>query len=320
MIQSDTAVLLILFNRPDTALHALNAIRQSESQRLYVAADGPRPEKPGEFELCQRTRDVVNKVDWACEVKTLFQDYNHGCARGVSCAITWFFEHESEGIILEDDCIPHPDFFRFSQIMLNKYRNQKNISMISGTNFLQDIIRAEHSYYFSAFSNVWGWASWRDRWNGFTLSFTEEAKEEIQSTIRLQMPKKHQTLLMQNWLHEIQRGTLDSWAIPFALYNMCLNRLSIVPTQNLVSNIGFGPDATHTVQPAQGISHLKTDGIKTLIHPDRILQNRKADRLYLDLVLCPPPTLWQRLSKFLYSILPNPIWKLLRILYKRSAP
>lgn len=320
MKTNDTAVLFMVFNRPDTAMKALSGIRKSEPKRLYIAADGPRPEKIGEIELCQRTREIVNQVDWDCEVKTLFREDNLGCARAVSSAITWFFEHEREGIILEDDCIPHPDFFLFAQTLLSRYRNQKNISMICGTNFLQGKVRAEHSYYFSAFSNVWGWASWRDRWNGFSLSYTEEAKQEIQSALRLQMPQKHQTLLMQNWLHEIQRGNLDSWAIPFALYNMCLNRLSIVPIQNLVSNIGFGLDATHTVQSAQGISQLKTDGIKNLVHPDRILQNRKADRLYLDLVLCPPPPLWQRLPEFFYSILPNPIWKLLRILFKRSAP
>ena len=129
-------VLFLVFNRPDTTRRVLEAIRQAQPSQLFIAADGPREGKSGEAEKCADVRRIVNEgIDWDCEVKTLFRDKNLGCKVAVSRAIDWFFEHVEEGIILEDDCLPHPTFFRFCEELLNKYRDDERIGQISGDNF-----------------------------------------------------------------------------------------------------------------------------------------------------------------------------------------
>ena len=152
---NSSAILFLVFNRLDTASRVFEAIRESRPSRLYIAADGPRPHKPKEFEACQAVRDLATQVDWPCEVYTLFRNENLGCAKAVKGAIDWFFEHEDEGIILEDDCLPRPEFFSFCSAMLDRWRNSEEIMMISGTNYLFGQV-IEEKYYFSKVPFIWG--------------------------------------------------------------------------------------------------------------------------------------------------------------------
>ena len=155
----ETPVLFLVFNRPDTTAQVFEAIRQAKPPRLYVASDGAREDKEGELEKVKQVREIVSQVDWNCEVKTLFRDKNLGCKIAVSSAIDWFFEQEEMGIILEDDCLPHPTFFRFCQELLERYRDDERIGMISGNNFQFGRKCTDYSYYFSMYSHIWGWAS-----------------------------------------------------------------------------------------------------------------------------------------------------------------
>jgi hypothetical protein len=132
--QIKSAVLFIIFNRPDTTKQVFAKIKVGKPRRFYVAADGPRTDRPGEDELCKQTRAIINEVDWDCDVKTLFRTTNGGCKEAVSSVITWFFENEEEGIILEDDCLPADSFFRFCDTLLEKYRFDNRIGNISGRN------------------------------------------------------------------------------------------------------------------------------------------------------------------------------------------
>ena len=159
-----TAVLFLLFNRPDTTTHVFEKIRQIKPQRLYVASDGPRESYDGEIEKVIKAREIASKVDWPCELKTLFRDKNLGCKKGVSSAITWFFEHEEQGIILEDDCIPNLDFFNFCENLLIRYSRDKRIFTITGSNFQNGKWRGDASYYFSKKFHCWGWATWKRAW------------------------------------------------------------------------------------------------------------------------------------------------------------
>ena len=129
-------ILFLIFNRPDTTQRVFNEIRRVKPTKLFVAADGPRKNKEGETERCQAARDIINQVDWDCDLHKLFRDKNLGCKMAVSSAINWFFENVEEGIILEDDCLPHPTFFRFCQELLGKYRDDERVMVISGDNFL----------------------------------------------------------------------------------------------------------------------------------------------------------------------------------------
>ena len=160
-------VLFLVFNRPETTRRVFEAIRTAKPSRLYIAADGPRLEREGERANCEEVRKIALEVDWECDVKTLFRDENLGCKRAVSEGISWFFEHEDEGIILEDDCLPDRSFFSFCKDLLERYRHDTRIMVISGVNFQQGRKRTEYSYYFSIYPHCWGWATWRSAWNCF---------------------------------------------------------------------------------------------------------------------------------------------------------
>ncbi len=153
-------VLFLIFNRPDTTQPVFNEIREAKPTKLFVAADGPRDNKKGEKEECEKTRKIIEQVDWDCELYKLYRDKNLGCKIAVSSAIDWFFENVEEGIILEDDCLPHPSFFRFCQELLEKYKGDERVFVISGDNFLFGRKRTNYSYYFSRYNHCWGWAGW----------------------------------------------------------------------------------------------------------------------------------------------------------------
>ena len=156
-----TPVLFLIFNRPDTTKQVFSAIQKARPPRLYVAGDGPRPEQSNEAEICEIVRSIATNVDWDCEVKTLFRDHNFGCRLAVSQAISWFFENEPEGIILEDDCLPSQSFFWFCQELLEDFRNDKQVGAICGFYSNELDYKPSASYFFSRYMRVWGWAGWR---------------------------------------------------------------------------------------------------------------------------------------------------------------
>lgn len=159
-----TPVLFVVFNRPETTSRVFNSIRNARPARLYVAADGPRAMREGEAQRCVEVRRIASAVDWPCEVRTLFRDENIGCRRSVSGAISWFFEHEPEGIILEDDCLPDASFFSYCATLLERYRIEPRVMAITGNNFQPSMEGYSASYYYSIYNHVWGWASWRRAW------------------------------------------------------------------------------------------------------------------------------------------------------------
>lgn len=162
-----SAVLFLVFNRPDTTRQVLDSIRQARPPRLYVAADGAREDRPGERERCERVRGIATDVDWPCEVHTLFRARNLGCKTAVSGGISWFFEQEEEGIILEDDVLPDQSFFVFCEELLERYRHEAKVTMISGDYFHGNNHQPTASYFFSRYTHIWGWASWRRAWQHY---------------------------------------------------------------------------------------------------------------------------------------------------------
>ena len=180
----DTAVLFLVFNRPDVTKQVFDTIRKARPPRLYIAADGARSEKKGEEDKVSQVRKIVGQVDWDCDVKTLFREKNLGCKVAVSSAIDWFFENEEMGIILEDDCLPNQSFFWFCEKLLEKYKDDMRIGQICGFNPLIKINIQNESYLFSKFGPIWGWASWRRAWNKYEvaiLSWNEIKKRNLVS-------------------------------------------------------------------------------------------------------------------------------------------
>lgn len=273
-------LLFLVFNRPDTTKQVFEAIRQVKPAKLYVAADGPRLNREKDKRKVLEVRDIATNVDWACEVKTLFRDNNQGCKKAVSSAIEWFFEHEEEGIILEDDCVPDRSFFHFCSELLDRYRDDRRIMAISGDNFQQGRQRTEYSYYFSRIPHCWGWATWKRAWKCWDGKL--DAWPEIDKSGLLNDIAGGDKPFVEYWSGIFNRcyaGRIDSWAYPWTFSCWIQSGLTILPNENLVSNIGFGEEATHTTK-ANDMHAVLAVGNMTfpLRHPPYIIRDSEADR------------------------------------------
>jgi hypothetical protein len=277
-----TAVLFLVFNRPDTTAQVFEAIRKAKPPRLYVAADGPRADREGEADRCAKVREISTAVDWPCEVKTLFREKNLGCKYAVSGGITWFFEQEEQGIILEDDCLPHPDFFSFCETLLDRYATDDRVWVITGDNFQNGVQRGEASYYFSRYNHVWGWASWRRAWqkSDMDIRFWPEWK-----TSAAWKELWQDSVARKYWekiFDRMHRAEIDTWDYPWTASVWYHGGLTATPNVNLVSNIGFGPDSTHTASADSPLAGMATSAIGEIRHPKTIEQDAAADRYVFD--------------------------------------
>lgn len=277
--QFDTPILFLIFNRPDTAQQVFDVIRKMRPGKLFIAADGPRPLIPDDREKCEKTREIIKQVDWDCEIKTLFREENLGCGKGPVAAIDWFFKYVERGIILEDDCLPDLSFFTFCEELLNRYEKDEKIMMISGDNFQFGERRGDSSYYFSRYNYTWGWATWRRAWKlyDFEIKTYPEFKKnnKIQGIWRENNVQKYWTQIFD----EVYGGSEHIWDYQWTYAIWQNNGVSIVPNVNLVSNIGFGNDATHT-KKNNFFSNLKSEEILNIKHPVIIEIDQKADKYY----------------------------------------
>lgn len=280
-----TPVLFILFNRLNTAQQVFSSIREYQPKQLYIAADGYRLEKIGEKEKCERVREwILTHIDWDCEVKTLFQSENLGCGKGPATAISWFFKHVEEGIILEDDCVPHKDFFDYAGILLEKYYNHKDIMAINSSNF-QTQKRSDGSYYFSMQNGPFcAWATWKRAWECFDFNLEKYSEKKIVESLKWYLTTKRE----KKWWVDIYRGVKEnkydgsSWDYQFIFGIWIAKGKSIVPNVNLSTNIGFGPEATHTTDPNCITANRETEGILPIFHPSNTIICRGADLYYHD--------------------------------------
>lgn len=278
----NTAVLFLVFNRPSTTRLVFDAIRQAMPPRLYIAADGHRSSKVGEAVRCQEVRRIATSVDWPCEIKTLFRDENLGCKRSVGGGISWFFENEEQGIILEDDCVPHPDFFWFCEELLERYADDERVSVITGNNFQDGQKRGDGSYYFSKYNHCWGWASWRRAWQHYRGDLPFWPAWSLSSEWRATHQDPVERRYWAGIFDTVRAGKVDSWAYPWTGSVWHQKGLTITPNVNLVSNIGFGPDSTHTASPESPLANMDTHGMDALIHPTLVQQDMTADVYVFD--------------------------------------
>lgn len=291
-------VLFLIFNRPDLTAASFAAIRAAKPRQLFIAADGPRPDRIGEEALCDQARHVATQVDWSCDVKTLFRQQNLGCRRAVSSAISWFFEQTEEGIILEDDCMPDSSFFPYCHDLLCRYRDEPRVMCITGNNFQNGKRRGTASYYFSIYNHCWGWASWRRAWvaNEDTMTQWNELRS---SDFLREMMSKHAARYWQHAFDSVQNGTVDTWDYVWTFACWRHQGLTATPNVNLVTNIGFDERATHTFDPSSHHHRIPAESMRfPLKHPRRIRQHRAADREAEKTVLglCPPPSLMRRIA------------------------
>lgn len=277
--QLATPVAFIIFNRPDTTERVFAEIAKAKPPKLLVVADGPRSNRFGEAEKVAATRAIIKRVDWDCEVLTNFSDVNLGCKRRVSSGIDWVFAQVEEAIILEDDCLPDPTFFRFCQELLERYRHDQRIGMISGDNFQFGRRRNDDSYYFSKYIHIWGWASWRNRWVGnYDVEMTKWPRIRDEGWLADMVGNSREAGDWHKTFERVYRGEIDTWDYQWVFANWVESRMSVMPSVNLISNIGFGPDATHTV----GGSNLANMPVGRMAfpitHPSGVFKNIQADQ------------------------------------------
>jgi hypothetical protein len=274
-------ILFILFNRLGTAQKVFAEIKKYQPAVLYISADGHRPDKNGEEEVCKSVREwVLTNIDWRCKVKTLFHEKNLGCGRAPSAAISWFFENEEQGIILEDDCVPSQNFFLFCEQMLTYYKDNSRISIISGCNFdTSKTHSTSDSYFYSVFPYTWGWATWRRNWEGYDYSISKWKNTNQKKMLAYLFKEKKYVLAWKKIFDKLSRDVPDDiWDYQFFFQCFKRKQLSVVPSVNLVTNIGGGNQATHTVNDDNPKINLKTEAmIFPLVHPKELKRNFKYD-------------------------------------------
>ena len=267
----------MVFNRPDVTRRVFDAVRQAQPPKLYLAADGPRQNRAGEVERCQAVKEIVSKVDWPCEVHTLFREKNLGCKLAISSALDWFFSQEPEGIILEDDCLPEPSFFQFCDELLERYRGDDRVGMISGCNFQYGVKRSSDSYYFSQFCHIWGWATWARAWKKYDVQITQWPTLKENNWLTKMGFRGGEYRHWKKAFDKVYAGQIDTWDHQWTFASWLNNMLSITPAINLISNIGFGAEATHTVGKSIFSDMKKTEIPFPLTHPKHLTRNIPAD-------------------------------------------
>ena len=279
-----TPILLLIFNRPGNTRQILERLKEVKPARLYVAADGPRENRPNDTALCLETRNLVDKiVTWPCEIHKIFRTENLGCGLAVSDAITWFFKQEEKGIILEDDTLPDPSFFDFCEEMLERYKDRPDVMHISGSNYASN--SPEASYYFTKLPFIWGWATWRRAWDTYDFNNKYIPVDKKRSILENAFDNKD---IINYWADKLKDFHLNplsyTWDYQWFLSIWNRNGLVIQPSKNLVKNIGFDEHATHTVDADHHLAGIEAEHLSTIKHPSNgsvaIDEKRQNENFY----------------------------------------
>lgn len=273
----NTPIAYIVFNRPRHTRESFAVIRAQRPPQLFIIADGPRKNHPTDAERCQEVREIVAQVDWPCEVKHHYAEVNMGCKVRVSSGLDWVFSQVEQVIVLEDDCVPHPDFFNFCSTLLSKYAMDDRVWVITGNNFQDGQGRGDASYYFSKYNHCWGWASWRRAWQHYQVAMPSWPTYKNSPAWKRTAPDRIERKVWTDIFDRVARGEIDTWDYQWTFCAWEHGGLTATPNVNLVTNIGFGPDATHTVASVDQ-SGLAVASMGDVHHPRKVSQDIIADR------------------------------------------
>ncbi|MFC1843565.1 glycosyltransferase family 2 protein [Thermodesulfobacteriota bacterium] len=274
-------IAYIIFNRPRHTRKTFATIRARRPTKIFIIADGPRLEHPTDTERCREVRKIVENIDWPCEVYRNYANQNLGLKQRVSSGLDWVFRKVEKAIVLEDDCLPHPDFFTFCKLLLDHYETDERVWVITGNNFQDGCKRGEAAYYFSKYTHCWGWATWRKAWQHYQDNFSFWSEWKNSADWHRKTPDQVERKYWSNIFGMVNRGEINSWAYPWMANVWYYGGLTATPNVNLVTNIGLGPDGTHTIanKDQEG---LPAFSIGPLTHPKEIAQDLKADRYVFD--------------------------------------
>jgi hypothetical protein len=279
----DTPILYLIFNRLDLTKITFPAICQLKPKKLFIAADGPRDGNENDEISCKLVREYVfSKIDWDCVLEILFRDNNLGCGLSVSSAIDWFFSYVDEGIIIEDDCLPNISFFVFCETMLEKYRYEHKVGHISGSNLINNksfIINNSYSYYFSSITHIWGWATWKRAWKNYDFNLSDVSFDKNNNYYNKIFINGEINKFWSEKYIDTKNKFIDTWDFQWQFCLWRYNQLAITPQVNLITNLGFGDQATHTKNRFDKLSNLTSYNMKLILHPRSLKINSKLDLL-----------------------------------------
>ena len=281
-----TPILFLVFNRPENTRIVFNEIKKIKPSKLYIAADGPRQDNENDKINCQEVRRIIDaSIDWDCEVKKLYRDENLGCKKAVSSAITWFFENEEKGIILEDDCLPDESFFWFCSKLLEKYKYNEQIMMISGMNYLIDEkINIKESYFFSKYFPIWGWATWKRAWSLYDINMKDWDELKYYKYFKNIYRNERMAIYLKTMFQETYDNKIDTWDVQWVFTCLKNDGLSIIPKYNLISNIGITGTHFNTETNVQNLL-VKSLDVNNIIDPNSIIINNKYNKLFYNQIL-----------------------------------
>jgi hypothetical protein len=281
----ESPVALFVFKRAETTRRVFDVVSRVRPARLLLIADGPRLDREGESEECQQVRNMVTRVDWPCEISTNFSDVNLGCRERIISGLNWVFSLVEEAIILEDDCLPDLSFFPFCHEMLERYRGDSRVAAISGTNLVEKYVKSKSSYFFSQLGGNWGWATWRTEWERFDGNIEDWPQLRSEGMLSEVFVRPKAIDFWTDHFDMVYQGRGPSaWDIQWLYTHLKNNALTVVPSVNLVTNIGFGEGATHTLDnnprfapPTKAIDF-------PLIHPSSFAPLRSLDDRFQDIL------------------------------------
>ena len=281
MYNAQTPVLLISFNRPETTFRVFNRIKEVQPKTLYLAFDGPRNDRVGEYDKCMECRKIAEMVNWNCDLHTLFRENNVGCGFGPSDAISWAFETSDRLIVLEDDCFPSKSFFSFCDDLLERYEEDKRIWIIGGLSiYAKSKFFRDADYLFSHQAHTWGWATWKNRWKEFDM-YVKDAPKFLNeggafNVFDYKPYVKWFNNKILNIYQNIDKEIKHSWDTQWDYARAKNGGLGIIPRINLIQNTG-AENGTHSSIGADASSIPTEEFDKEIIHPTFVLRNKEYD-------------------------------------------
>jgi hypothetical protein len=307
-------IALIFFNRPDQTEKVFWQIREAKPTRLFLISDGPRTSVRGEREKVEACRKIVADIDWPCEVLRNYSDQNLGCKRRVISGLDWVFSYVNSAIILEDDCLPSEDFFSFTDELLKRYEQNERVGAICGTNLLESSSSTTDSYFFSKLPSIWGWATWARVWRKYDGEIKNWPANKHSGFLSKVLGDTKAIRYWSDSLDEVYRSHLDTWDYQFTYHLWQSDQLAVIPSENLISNIGFGLNATHTLDSRSSLANIKTSKmVFPLNHPVEISPKSDFDKKISGLF----PGRWRIHAGRIVKSLPGPIVALLQWVYSK---
>ncbi|MBV0900406.1 glycosyltransferase family 2 protein [Haloarcula salina] len=278
----DKPIALFIYNRPSHTDQVLNRIKQVKPPKLLVVADGPK--NKSDQEMCRQTRQLISQRECQFPVEKNFASTNLGLPDRFTTGLDWVFDKVPEAIILEDDIIPEPSFFRFCQVLLDRFRDDNRVMEITGRNQLERWKSGEYDYHFSYYGGIWGWATWREDWEKYEQEISLWNDTTVKNRIRDVIADEDQFRYLQRIYDMTQSDEINSWAYRWGFARHINNGLSVVPSKNLVKNIGFGEGATNTTSTSNGFANKETYEMSfPLTHPPFVAPDREYDRRFHEL-------------------------------------